>query len=54
MKTSPLFPEQNTENKGAIDTPLHLHNHTQFSVLQSTISIAALVKPQPAKCLRLL
>ena len=23
---------------------VHLHNHTQFSVLQSTISIAALVK----------
>jgi DNA polymerase-3 subunit alpha len=28
---------------------VHLHNHTQFSVLQSTISIAALVKRQHKK-----
>jgi DNA polymerase III subunit alpha len=35
-----------TENKKIlIDAPfVHLHNHTQFSVLQSTISIASLVK----------
>jgi DNA polymerase-3 subunit alpha len=35
-----------SENKKAlVDTDfVHLHNHTQFSVLQSTISIAALVK----------
>lgn len=40
-----------TENKkGLIDTDfVHLHNHTQFSVLQSTISIAALVKQQRNK-----
>jgi DNA polymerase-3 subunit alpha len=28
---------------------VHLHNHTQFSVLQSTISIAALVKQHSKK-----
>ena len=35
-----------SDNKKALlETPfVHLHNHTQFSVLQSTISIASLVK----------
>jgi DNA polymerase-3 subunit alpha len=38
--------EDLSENKKVlVDAPfVHLHNHTQFSVLQSTISIAALVK----------
>jgi hypothetical protein len=39
-KQAPAFLEQNFLNKRAlIDTPfVHLHNHTQFSVLQSTIN----------------
>ena len=37
--------ELSDNKKTLIDTDfVHLHNHTQFSVLQSTISVAALVK----------
>ncbi|RTY91377.1 DNA polymerase III subunit alpha [Flavobacterium sp. GT3R68] len=43
---APLSKQELSENKQIlIDTDfVHLHNHTQFSVLQSTISVAALVK----------
>ncbi len=45
-KTEPITDETKDENKQVlIETDfVHLHNHTQFSVLQSTISVAALVK----------
>ena len=45
-QTAVVSKEALSENKKVlIDTDfVHLHNHTQFSVLQSTISIAALVK----------
>jgi len=40
-----LSAQADTTKQTAIDAEfVHLHNHTQFSVLQSTISIAALVK----------
>ena len=43
---APISKKELSENKQIlIDTDfVHLHNHTQFSVLQSTISVAALVK----------
>ncbi|MBC7847961.1 MAG: DNA polymerase III subunit alpha [Flavobacterium sp.] len=43
---TPISKQELSDNKQIlIDTDfVHLHNHTQFSVLQSTISIAALVK----------
>ena len=45
-KAAPISKQELSENKQIlIDTDfVHLHNHTQFSVLQSTISVAALVK----------
>jgi len=45
-QAAPITKQTLSENKQLlIDTDfVHLHNHTQFSVLQSTISIAALVK----------
>ncbi len=45
-QTAPISKEELSENKQIlIDTDfVHLHNHTQFSVLQSTISVASLVK----------
>ena len=45
-QTAPISKQELSENKQIlIDTDfVHLHNHTQFSVLQSTISVAALVK----------
>jgi DNA polymerase III subunit alpha len=45
-QTAPISKQELSNNKKSlIDTDfVHLHNHTQFSVLQSTISIAALVK----------
>jgi DNA polymerase-3 subunit alpha len=46
QQPQPIFKQSRSENKNRlIDSDfVHLHNHTQFSVLQSTISIAALVK----------
>ena len=46
IQTVPISKAALSENKQSlIDTEfVHLHNHTQFSVLQSTISVAALVK----------
>ncbi len=43
---TPISKQELSDNKQIlIDTDfVHLHNHTQFSVLQSTISVAALVK----------
>ena len=43
---APISKQELSDNKQIlIDTDfVHLHNHTQFSVLQSTISVAALVK----------
>ena len=43
---APISKQELSDNKQIlIDTNfVHLHNHTQFSVLQSTISVAALVK----------
>ena len=45
-QTATISKQELSDNKQSlIDTPfVHLHNHTQFSVLQSTISVAALVK----------
>ena len=45
-QTATISKKELTENKQIlVDADfVHLHNHTQFSVLQSTISIAALVK----------
>ena len=45
-QAAPISKQELSENKQIlIDTDfVHLHNHTQFSVLQSTISVAALVK----------
>ncbi|HMK07134.1 MAG TPA: PHP domain-containing protein, partial [Flavobacterium sp.] len=45
-KAAPVTPQELSQNKQIlIDTDfVHLHNHTQFSVLQSTISVASLVK----------
>ncbi len=45
-QTATISKQELSDNKKRlIDTDfVHLHNHTQFSVLQSTISIAALVK----------
>ena len=45
-QTAPISKQELSDNKQIlIDTDfVHLHNHTQFSVLQSTISVAALVK----------
>ena len=45
-KEEPVVKETLAENKQAlVETDfVHLHNHTQFSVLQSTISVASLVK----------
>ena len=46
QQAAPISKQELSDNKqNLIDTDfVHLHNHTQFSVLQSTISIAALVK----------
>ena len=46
QQTATISKKELSENKEIlIDTDfVHLHNHTQFSVLQSTISVAALVK----------
>jgi DNA polymerase-3 subunit alpha len=46
QNVAPISKVTLSENKQVlIDTDfVHLHNHTQFSVLQSTISVAALVK----------
>ncbi len=46
QQTATISKKELSDNKQSlIDTDfVHLHNHTQFSVLQSTISIAALVK----------
>ena len=46
QKIEPISKETVAENKQIlVDTEfVHLHNHTQFSVLQSTISVASLVK----------
>jgi DNA polymerase III subunit alpha len=46
QKVAPISKQELSENKQIlIDSDfVHLHNHTQFSVLQSTISVAALVK----------
>ena len=45
-QTAPITKKELSDNKQIlIDTEfVHLHNHTQFSVLQSTISVASLVK----------
>jgi len=45
-QTAPKTQQELSQNKQIlIDTDfVHLHNHTQFSVLQSTISVASLVK----------
>ncbi|MBF2709305.1 DNA polymerase III subunit alpha [Flavobacterium soyangense] len=45
-QAAPISKQELSDNKQIlIDTDfVHLHNHTQFSVLQSTISVAALVK----------
>jgi DNA polymerase-3 subunit alpha len=45
-QTAPISKEELSDNKQIlIDSEyVHLHNHTQFSVLQSTISVGALVK----------
>ena len=45
-QTAPISKKELSDNKQLlVDTDfVHLHNHTQFSVLQSTISVAALVK----------
>ena len=46
QQTETISKQELSDNKKSlIDTDfVHLHNHTQFSVLQSTISVAALVK----------
>ncbi len=46
QNTVPITKQTLSENKQLlVDSDfVHLHNHTQFSVLQSTISVAALVK----------
>ena len=46
QQTEPISKQELSENKQLLlDADfVHLHNHTQFSVLQSTISVAALVK----------
>ncbi len=46
QQTAPISKRELSDNKQSlIDTDfVHLHNHTQFSVLQSTISVAALVR----------
>jgi DNA polymerase-3 subunit alpha len=45
-QTAPISKKELSENKQLlVDVDfVHLHNHTQFSVLQSTISVASLVK----------
>ncbi len=45
-QTAPISKKELSDNKQILaDTQfVHLHNHTQFSVLQSTISVASLVK----------
>jgi DNA polymerase-3 subunit alpha len=45
-KTNPIVTEVSIEEKQIVFATdfVHLHNHTQFSVLQSTISVASLVK----------
>ncbi len=45
-QTATISKQELSDNKKSlVDTDfVHLHNHTQFSVLQSTISVAALVK----------
>ena len=45
-QAAPISKQELSDNKQIlIDTDfVHLHNHTQFSVLQSTISVASLVK----------
>jgi DNA polymerase III subunit alpha len=46
QQAAPISKQELSDNKQSlIDSDfVHLHNHTQFSVLQSTISVAALVK----------
>ena len=46
QQAAPISKQELSDNKQLLlDTDFaHLHNHTQFSVLQSTISVAALVK----------
>lgn len=46
QQVAPISKQELSDNKQIlIDSDfVHLHNHTQFSVLQSTISVAALVK----------
>jgi len=46
QQAAPISKQELSDNKQIlIDSDfVHLHNHTQFSVLQSTISVAALVK----------
>ena len=48
---APISKQELSDNtKVLVDTDfVHLHNHTQFSVLQSTISIASLVKATAAQ-----
>lgn len=43
---TPSTPQVSAEDKAALQDAVfaHLHNHTQFSVLQSTISVSSLVK----------
>jgi DNA polymerase-3 subunit alpha len=50
-QTATVSKQELSENKKVlVDTDfVHLHNHTQFSVLQSTISIAQLVKAASKK-----
>jgi len=45
-QAAPISKEELSDNKQILTDAdfVHLHNHTQFSVLQSTISVAALVK----------
>ena len=45
-KTNPVVTEVSIDEKQIVIATdfVHLHNHTQFSVLQSTISVASLVK----------
>ncbi len=51
QKAAPISTNILSENKQIlVDTEfVHLHNHTQFSVLQSTISVASLVKAAAAQ-----
>ncbi len=50
-KAAPVSKQELSENKQLLVEVdfVHLHNHTQFSVLQSTISVASLVKAAVAQ-----